>query len=157
VRTPLLAIDPGPVKSAYVIYDGIVPTAFGWVENAQMRMELQQRGLEYGAVAIEMIASYGMSVGQEVFETCVWVGRFCELLEMKLCVPVRRITRKEAVMHICMSPRGSDSTVRTALIDRWGGKDLAIGCKKAPGPLYGLVGDCWAALAVAVTAAETPP
>ena len=31
----------------------------------------------------------------------------------------------------------------------------AIGLKASPGPLYGMAGDCWAALGVAITAAET--
>lgn len=32
----LLAIDPGPVESAYVLYDG-KPLRFGKVANAEMR------------------------------------------------------------------------------------------------------------------------
>jgi hypothetical protein len=46
--------------------------------------------------------------------------------------------------------------VRQALIDKFGpGKELAIGKKASQGPLYGLTGDFWAALGVAVTASET--
>ena len=57
--------------------------------------------------------------------------------------------------HLCHSAKANDSNIRQALIDRWGGDQVAIGRKKAPGPLYGFSGDMWAALAVAVTAAET--
>ena len=41
-------------------------------------------------------------------------------------------------------------------IDKFGGsKETAIGKKANPGPLYGVKKDIWAALAVAVTWAET--
>lgn len=38
-----------------------------------------------------------------------------------------------------------------ALIDRFGGKDAAIGRKATPGPLYGITKDLWSALAIAIT------
>jgi hypothetical protein len=53
--------------------------------------------------------------------------------------------------HLCRSAKAKDSNVRQALIDLFGGKENAIGTKKTPGPLYGISGDVWAALAVAVT------
>ena len=67
----------------------------------------------------------------------------------------RWIERREEKLHLCDSPRANDSTIRQAIIDRFGGKDAAIGKKKVPGPLYGISGDVWAALAVAITAVET--
>ena len=45
--------------------------------------------------------------------------------------------------------------IRTAILDRFGGKDSAIGKKANPGVLYGLSGDCWSALAIAITFHET--
>lgn len=53
----------------------------------------------------------------------------------------------------------TDSTVRRAVLDRFsqtgGGKEPALGTKAEPGPLYGMSGHIFSALAVAVTAAET--
>ena len=65
--------------------------------------------------------------------------------------------RKTVKMHLCSAIVGiNDAVIRQRLIDLFGpGKDVEIGTKKKPGPLYGLHGDEWAALAVAVTYAET--
>jgi hypothetical protein len=110
-------------------------------------------------MAIEMVASYGMPVGREVFDTCVWIGRFVQEWSHADHKPepsiVRMIYRKEEKMHLCGSVKAKDSTIRAAIIDRYGGKERAIGKKKAPGPLYGIHADVWQALAVAITCAET--
>lgn len=140
----ILAIDPGPERSAWCMLDGDT------VRVGHEANDAVQQFIRWRSVTIEMIASYGMPVGAEVFETCVWIGRF-----MSAAVRADRITRNMVKLHICHSPRANDATIRQALIDRWGGKARAIGTKKQPGPLYGVHGDCWAALAVAVTAAET--
>jgi hypothetical protein len=92
-----------------------------------------------------------MPVGREVFETCVWIGRFVQAWGAKHAM----VYRSEVKSHLCHSAKAKDSNVRTALIDRWGGKVKAIGNKRAPGPLYGIAGDEWSALAVAVTYADT--
>jgi hypothetical protein len=143
----VLAIDPGPVESAYVRLECGEITASGKLPNEVLLFCLAPADV----LAIEMIASYGMPVGAEVFQTCVWVGRFVETWAPK---PHRLIYRKDVKLHLCNSPRANDATVRQALIDRFGGKEKAIGNKRAKGPLYGIKGDAWQALAVAVTFAD---
>ena len=67
---------------------------------------------------------------------------------------VEPVNKSEVVAELEVLLR--DANIRQALIDRYGpGKDRAIGRKLSPGPLYGLSGDCWSALAVAVTTTET--
>ena len=106
-------------------------------------------------LAIEMVASYGMAVGAEVFGTCVWAGRFIQRwLDAGGGEPVP-VYRKEVKLHLCGSLRAKDSNIRAAIIDRFGpSKDKAVGLKASPGPLYGMKADCWSALAVAITADE---
>ena len=153
----LLAIDPGPVESAWALLDEENRTLVGWakVPNAALLAHIESTTAD--RLAVEMIASYGMPVGAEVFETCVWIGRYIERWE---AAPVSRATyqliyRRAVKLHLCGSARAKDANVRQALIDRYGpGKDKAIGLKNSPGPLYGLSGDGWAALGVAVTAAD---
>jgi len=148
---PLLAIDPGTTHSGYVVMDADGVQLSGVAENGEMFELIAAHGSN---IAIEMIASYGMAVGREVFETCLWIGRF-----MQAAGPdrVRLVYRKDVKLHLCGSPRAKDANIRQALIDRWGGKAEAVGTVKKPGPLYGVKSHAWAALGVAVTALETKP
>lgn len=172
----LLAIDPGNTESAYVVLRDGVPVLFKTVDNETMLRFIP--GVYHDHLAIEMIASYGMAVGREVFETCVWIGRFIGATAL----PHTQVYRKDVKLHLCGSPRAKDPNVRQALIDRFGGESEAIGgvkcpfCKgkgwagrgrktcpeccggtwkRPPGPLHGMSGDCWAALAVGITYLET--
>jgi hypothetical protein len=138
----VFAIDPGPVESAYVIWDGTRILDKGKVPSESILPLIDMHATDCRIVC-EMIACYGMAVGAEVFETCVWIGRFLE----KVHGNMERIKRLECKMHLCHSARANDSNVRQALIDRLG----APGTKKAPGITYGVTKDIWAALAVAVT------
>jgi hypothetical protein len=147
----LLAIDPGPVESAFLLYDTDTRLPERW-EKFPNRVCWPIWATNADGLAIEMIASYGMPVGAEVFETCVWIGRFEERWGAS---SLARVFRRDVKLHLCDDPRAKDSNIRQALVDRYGGKEKAIGRKATPGPLYGLTKDCWAALGVAVTAAET--
>jgi hypothetical protein len=153
-----LGIDPGNIETAYVIYDDVThnPVAFDKVPNDQMLALIST--LNWDAAAIEMIASYGMPVGKEVFETCLWIGRYIEAtkrLTRALTPEVKLVYRKDVKMHLCHSTKAKDSNIRQALMDRYGStRELALGTKKQPGPLYGFHADVWAALGVAITAAE---
>jgi hypothetical protein len=146
----LLAIDPGNEESAYVILDGDRLVEFAKVENDVLLARLPFFRDVADELAIEMIASYGMPVGREVFDTCVWIGRYVQAWD----APYTRVFRKDVKLCLCGQPRAKDGNIRQALIDRYGGKDRAIGKKHSPGPLYGVSADVWAALAVAVTHKE---
>lgn len=141
----LVAIDPGPTQSAFVTIKGRTPDEWGKVPNDELNFRLFQTNRDYH-VAIEMIASYGATVGEEVFETCVWIGKFMATVGDEW---VTRIKRHEVKSHLCPGVKGvNDAVIRQRLIDLYGGKNVAIGNKKTPGPLYGIKGDCWQALAV---------
>jgi len=155
----VLAIDPGTYQSAWtVVGGGNTVTQFGKRTNEEvldgLRMSL------YGwhtvdIVVVEMMTSYGKPVGNEVFETIVWIGKFLEAA-CHTFDKVDRLTRREVKNYICRGHRKkNDSRVRSCLIERYGegGMD-AIGTKRNPGPLYGVVGDMWAALAVGITYRE---
>lgn len=143
----IIAVDPGPKESAYCILQGENIIAFGKVENMAMMDILVEYSSPQNLLAIEMIASYGMPVGAEVFETCVFIGRFIETFEG----PYSYIYRKDVKMHICHSMKANDASIRQALIDRFG----PPGTKKAQGKLYGITADVWSALAIGLTAYET--
>lgn len=152
----IYAIDPGPEKSALChCFAGGQMVVTETLVNRDLLLFLRGANVLENAplLAVEMIASYGMPVGREVFETCVWIGRFVEAWKGRY----RLVYRREVKMHICESPKANDAAIRQALIDRFGpGKERAIGTKKAPGPLFGIKKDEWAALGVALTALETP-
>jgi hypothetical protein len=140
------AIDPGPTQSAYVVWDGRQIFTKGIVLNEILLNDLRTSRdycCDLCPVAVEMIASYGMAVGKETFETCVMIGRIAELCHDKRAF--HRVYRKDVKMHLCQSMRAKDSNVRQALVDKHG----LPGTKKAPGRLYGIGSHLWAALAVA--------
>ena len=143
----ILAIDPGSTESAYVLMcDNYKPLQFGKVKNEELLLMIQMHEFPVKSAAIEMIASYGMSVGQEVFETCVWIGRFMEELIIG-GVNVSYIYRKEEKINLCGSMKAKDSNIRQALIDRFG----VVGTKANKGWFYGFAKDIWSAYAVGVT------
>ena len=152
----ILALDPGPEKTAWVRYDSTQRRVRDHeiTPNADLLRKLRETSTVGTHVAVEMIASYGMAVGREVFETCVWIGVFLEALHLDFA-PGVIVYRREVKLHLCGSPKAKDANVRTALMDKFGPGKLAVGTKKFPGPLYGITKDRWAALAVAVTFAET--
>lgn len=149
----ILAIDPGPIESAYVIWDGKKITQKGKLENYTLLSELRlswlldSKGFDYDESVIEMIASYGMPVGQEVFDTCIWIGRFYDCFESNN-KPIKLIKRKEIKLYHCGSMKAKDANIRQALIDRF--EQTISGKERPKGILKGVSKDEWAALALAV-------
>jgi len=145
----IMAIDPGPEMSGVVWLSPERRIIAAEIQDNKEIVRTLRRGntdYPFPHVAIEMIASYGMPVGADVFETCTWIGRFEEAyVHADL---MARYFRKDIKLHLCGSNRARDSNVRQALIDLLG----PAGVKKNPGPTYGIKKDMWAALAVAVYA-----
>ena len=139
----ILAIDPGNIESAYCLIEKETykPIGFGKINNHELLREIDFE--YYDELVIEMIASYGMAVGKEVFDTCVWIGRFIEADKGE----PNFIYRKDVKMNLCNSMRAKDSNIRQALIDRFG----VVGTKNNKGWFYGFKADIWSAYAVGVT------
>ena len=141
----VLAIDPGPKKSAFVVWDGEQIVKSHIVPNDALIDAIRKTGLWADACIIEQIKSYGMSVSDSIFDTVYWTGRFREAWGNKGLF--ERMPRMTVKMHLCHNSRAKDSNIRQALIDRFG----APGTKKQQGLTYGLKADLWAAFAIAVT------
>lgn len=156
----VLAIDPGPSESAFVYYDTKTRELlqFAKFENDRLIEHIIGSHNPAHHLAVEMIASYGMAVGREVFDTCVWIGRFVQAWEQNNPSGWDHtfVYRREVKLQLCGSARAKDANVRQALIDRYGGsRKKAIGTKAAPRALYGVSNDVWQALGVAVTYGDT--
>lgn len=61
----VIAINPGPTESALVVFDGTAPTLLRYAANDEILALLQTLKAHESPCAIEMIASYGVSVGQD--------------------------------------------------------------------------------------------
>lgn len=152
----VLAIDPGNEKSAYCFIDSdtFKPGEFGKVPNTDLLSVISL--YSYHVCVVERVASYGMAVGRDVFETCEWVGRFTQAARA-LWKPVGYIYRKDEKLHICGDSRANDANIRRALIDRFAKHDFkqGKGTKKNPDFFYGFKADVWQAYAAGITYIET--
>jgi hypothetical protein len=147
----IIAIDPGTTDGAYIVWDcineAVVDKAI--LPNDEL-LEFVKHQSYTKEIFCEMIACYGMPVGKETFETCVWIGR-CEQICDDRGWSFTRVYRIPVKTHHCHSVKAKDANLRQALIDRFG----QVGTKKAPGPLFGVASHMWSALAIATYAADT--
>ena len=146
------AIDPGPVRSAFVDWNGEHIIDKGMFNNSE-HYPHEDYSPFFDAVYFEQIQSYGMPVGADVFSTCFWSGRLWErYIDEGFTCEFKG--RKDVKLAICGSARAKDSNIIAAIVDifdpdRKHGA-TGKGTKKAPGPLYGIAADVWQALALAL-------
>ena len=145
----IIGIDPGPIKSAYVVWDGKVIHEFGKVENVPTLIEDLDR-LEHehsiDEMVIEEIKNYGLPAGDTILKTVLWSGRLGEAWGWD-CLDF--IMRKTIAAHLCGSARAKDGNIRQALIDRF---EPDLQPRQRPkGMLKGISADVWQALAVCTT------
>jgi len=142
----ILAIDPGTTESAVVEWDGSRLLRAEIVRSESLlALETRRPSL----VVCEMVACYGMPVGREVFETCLWIGEYRHCFR-RLEIPFELVFRRDVKLHHCGSARAKDSNVIQALKDKYGDK----GTKAAPGLTYKLKSHLWQAFAIATMITE---
>ena len=146
----ILAIDAGNTYSGVAIVE-LPEFRLVWFDklpNEEIYDSI--KNYKRDEVALEMVACYGMPVGRDVFETCVWIGRFIEQLKGH---KISYVYRKDEKMCLCGSLKAKDSNIRQALINRYAKHDFKTGkgTKKNPDVFYGVANDVWSAIAVAVT------
>jgi len=172
----ILGLDPGNLQSGWVIYDPRelnVPWS-GTTPNEDLKTQLEVFSETCSLMVMETMRPRGMPTSLQEMETLIWSGRFIEAWNR----PYRMVYRDKAKLHLCGKMAAKDTNVRQALIDRFGGNDIAIGgerCAKCkgkgwfgagrpvcqecdgkqwahpPGCLHKVSSHSWPALAVALT------
>jgi hypothetical protein len=157
----IIAIDPGTNQSAFVSWDTKkddfikVPDIFrlGLLSNETFHEYARNilRDTQPEVVAIEMVQSYGLTVGRSTFQTVLFVGRLSEkFIQISnsdkdiLPIEVRYYGRPTIKAQIGGK---NDAQVRTSLRMRYG--EAKKGEK-----LYGVKKDIWSALALAAALTE---
>lgn len=166
----VLAIDPGNENTAFVLWDfrNKQMVDKDKLSNQQFLKKLEQiahseHKYKIDEIAIECISSYGMAVGQDVFNTCIYIGILLEKIQTIFGIKPKLVFRQTIKMHHChATSKVNDSTINTVLRQKYG-EDNTV---KKPNPIYWnslversggnkyMSGDIWAAFAVATFVAE---
>ncbi len=160
----VLAIDPGPIFSGVALINrqNFKPVRVGKETNyTTMRFIEDMATREFFSdelmIVIEMVGHYGtgMPAGSEIFDTCVWIGRFIQHYRA-MGVRVYTLKRQAVKLNLCGTPRARDSNITQALIDRFakGQRNFGKGTKKEPGFFHGFQKDIWQAYALGVTSID---
>jgi len=149
---PVICVDPGTTHSGVVVFDGErISYAKKDIQNEELLLMLVLEP-EAEEMAIEMIASYGMPVGESTFETVLWIGRFIQAFGGQRST---KVYRKDVKRFLCGSLKAKDSNIRQRILDIFpptgGGATPQVGTKGKPGPLYGITSHALSALAVGLT------
>ena len=172
-----LTVDPGTTQSAYcgMREDYSLITA-AKVDNDKLMQLINLGG--YDALVIECMEARTLNVkklkpgerplppqkiGDETYETCIWIGRFMEAAIRRNMV-VYRVGRSEERKRLIPSkkngleplpepvPKSVDAQIRLSLIRRFAKHDKVTGKgkKASPDVFYGFKTDMWNAFAVGV-------
>lgn len=150
-------VDPGETHSGLVVFcgyaEGCAPYTAAVLPNADVRDHVVGAlGHDLGSVVvIERPQFFGRETRftDAMCEALLWSGRFIEAADSR-GIRFETPFRKTIVTHHTGSARSNDADVRHALVERYGGRDAAIGNKAKPGPLWEVKSHAWQALAAAL-------
>ena len=156
----MLAIDPGPERSALVEFDAdrfrYVRAAYAVNERirfAVFKSRADRALIEYTPPYTQRVKGTGHAyVPKEILQTAFESGRMVEAWEQSHGPGDWGLINRTTIRRWLLGhTQGGDPEIRAAICDRFGvTAKTAKGTKKEPGPLYGIKGDLWAALAVAI-------
>ena len=157
-----LGIDPGQTHSGVVLlrnplnaerfceYSDLFENnrLLDYIKSAILTMEA-------GAIVIEDIAPTMVPLGHALADTLRWIGRFherslmCNESRVETKCRVELITRPKvrAILGV-KDDAGTRQMVLSMFRPCGGGNVPQVGVKKRPGPLYGVTGHAWQAMAV---------
>lgn len=158
----ILGVDPG-ARTGLALYD----TALRRVHwSATLPPEAALKALRAGGrwslVGVERLTSTGRA-NSDILRAAEDSGRMYEAASRPMAPDMLQPlvvwkTRREVCRHWHVSGGGKDSQIIDRLCAAHGlSRREAKGRKAAPGPFYGVSGDAWQALAVAVMLAEEQP
>lgn len=157
---PVLAIDPGPEKSSWVLWCPAterVQQGGDQVANGDLETLLSSRDecrtaclCDVAQLVIErpvVLGGHGASAA--LLETAYWAGVFTGAWPGDTDL----LTYHRVRSHLTQCGSAKEAQVKQALISRFApsgfGKE-GKGTVKAPGPFHGVAGHMWSAVAVAV-------
>jgi len=156
----LLGIDPGPETSGLVVYHqhdhyphGKVVLSVAKAHLMVIRAHLTAFGLrahhECAELHVVIERTQAGPPSTAVVRTTEVVGRLMEACEVR-ALDYSLYYRRQVLQALgCARQGNKDSHVRNALIEIHGGtRQVAIGRKQTPGPLYGVSSHAWQALGV---------
>jgi hypothetical protein len=145
----IMAIDPGTLHSAWIKFVRGNIASYGFDENWTVKAKVASYDGEM-ILCEDIEPRSGILLGDSTIQTIRWTGRFEEAARHG--APFEYLKTSHVREEITGKRSAKDPVVRHALLELYGGKVAAIGKKAAPGPLYGISGHVWSALAVAVAA-----
>jgi len=111
----VIGVDPGNLKSAYVILEkkerkewtilekGVIPNGALKMLIANKLLVSPDRAIY---IAIEKMINYNQKVGASTFDTIEYIGRFKECWEARAYwLQIESMPRRAAVAHLCDSKR----------------------------------------------------
>jgi Holliday junction resolvasome RuvABC endonuclease subunit len=116
----ILGIDPGNEESAYaLVNDRYEILSADKVGNSELLEVIDM--MDYDTISLESIQSYGMPVGRTTFETCFMIGRIIQMAvdRNKPCLLYPRPKIAQGI--IGQGGKYNDTTMRQALLIRFGG------------------------------------
>lgn len=153
----VLGIDPGPTHCGLAVYlpdERRVHRAWSQLPVVEAGALAVSHARQGALVAIERVQSYGQA-GASLLRTSEVVGGLWWTARAE-GARVVLLYRRDVLRALDVTGKGNrDALVRQRLIEAHGGsREVAVGRKSAPGPLYGVAGHAWQALGVAVAAAQ---